>query len=118
MDIYAELETSGLKAIRQGSLLPDEPYPDEFWTVWEPMADEVFYDNEPVYTTRAFSVCFYSNNPATARAKVQAMRNHLRGKGYAVTPPEDTPSDEATHIGYAFDAIINEQGENRYEQDV
>lgn len=108
MDIFKELETSGLPAIRQGSLLPKDPYPDEFWTVWETSAEDTHYDNEPAYTIRSFSVCFYSNDPATARTKVQAMRAHLRQIGYAVTPPEDTPSDEQTHIGYGFDAIIKE----------
>lgn len=108
MDIYKELETSGIQAIRQGSLLPADPYPPELWTVWEPQAEEMFYDNEPAYCIRAFSVCFYSNDPATARDKVQAMRAHLRSKGFACTPPEDTPSDEQSHIGYAFDAIIKE----------
>ena len=108
MDIFEELETSGLPAYRQGSLLPDEDYPAEFWTVWEREAEEKHYDNVPVRNIREFSVCFYSNDPSTARTKVQAMRKHLREKGYAVTPPEDTPSDEQTHIGYAFDAIIRE----------
>lgn len=109
MDIFAVLENySGLPAIRQGSLTTDAPYEPEFWTVWETKADEVHYDNEPAYALRALSICFYSNDPATARAKVQDMRKHLRELGCAVTPPEDTPSDEQTHIGYAFDAIIKE----------
>ena len=108
MDIFAELETSGLPAIRQGSLHPDQSYYPEFWTVWETGAKEEHYDKKPAYMIREFSVCFYSNAPETAREKVQAMRNHLREKGYSVTPPEDTPSDEQTHIGYAFDAIIKE----------
>lgn len=112
MNIYEQLETSGLQAIRQGSLLPDEPYPDEFWTVWEGQADEKHYDNKPAYGIRYFSVCFYSCNPATARETVQAMRSFLRECGYAVSPPEDTPSDEQSHIGYAFDAIIKEQRSN------
>lgn len=105
MDIFAELETSGLPAIRQGSLLPDEPYPPKFWTVWE-TTEELFYDNAPVHTLRAFSICFYSSDPATARADTQAMRAYLRSKGFAVSPLEDTQSDERSHIGYAFDAII------------
>lgn len=105
MDIFKELESTGLSAIRQGSLLSDDPYPDEFWTVWERQPDEKHYDNKPAYSLREFSICFYSTNPETARARVLAMRNQLRDHGYTVTPAEDTESDEATHIGYGFDAI-------------
>lgn len=108
MDIFAELETSGLPAFRQGSMLPDEPYPDQFWTAWEMPGEEIFYDNRVIYTIRAFSVCFYSNDPASARGKVQAMREYLRGRGFKCSPPEDTQSDELTHIGYGFDAIFQE----------
>ena len=108
MDIFEHLETSGLPAIRQGSLHPDSQYKPEFWTVWEYKAEEQHYDNEPAYAMRHFSVCFYSDNPATARTRVQDMRKYLRGHGYAVSPPEDTPSDEQSHIGYAFDVGIKE----------
>ena len=108
MDIFAELETSGLPAIRQGSLLPDETYPPEFWTVWEVQMEEKHYDNKAAYGIRYFSVCFYSDDPATAREKVLSMRAYLQSRGYACSPPEDTESDEQTHIGYAFDAIIKE----------
>ena len=106
MDIFAQLETSGLPAYRQGSFSEDKAYPEKFWTVWETEANDVCYDNKPVTTIRAFSVCFYSCDPKTARADVLDMIAHLREQGYACTPPTDTMSDEVSHIGYAFDAIL------------
>ena len=101
-------EYSGLPIYRQGSVSPDEPYPTEFWTFWEPENIEQHYDNKAAYNIRCFSICFYSAFPETARNTVQDLRKKLKNMGIASTPPEDTASDEISHIGLAIDVFYKE----------
>lgn len=95
------LETFGYSVVRQGSLGPDEEYPDSFFTFWNnDSPDHAHYDNAEYGTEWDFDVNFYSVDPektykvlADARIKLKQNKWIIPGKGY------DVASDEVTHTG-------------------
>lgn len=95
------LETFGYPVVRQGSLGPDEEYPDSFFTFWNnDSPDHAHYDNAEYGTEWDFDVNFYSTDPektyqvlADARIKLKQNKWIIPGKGY------DVASDEVTHTG-------------------
>lgn len=95
------LETFGYPVVRQGSLGPDEEYPDSFFTFWNnDSPDHAHYDNAEYGTEWDFDVNFYSIDPektyqvlADARIKLKQNKWIIPGKGY------DVASDEVTHTG-------------------
>lgn len=95
------LETFGYPVIRQGSLGPDEEYPDSFFTFWNnDSPDHAHYDNAEYGTEWDFDVNFYSTDPektykvlADARIELKQNKWIIPGKGY------DVASDEVTHTG-------------------
>ena len=101
------LEAFGFPVLRQGSLAPDENYPDDFFTFWNnDSPDHAHYDNEEYGTDWDYDVNFYSNNPehtysilAKARETLKAAGWTIPGKGY------DVASDEVTHTGRGMRAF-------------
>lgn len=95
------LEIFGYPVIRQGSLAPDEVYPESFFTFWNnDSPDHAYYDDNEYGTDWDFDVNFYSTDPqktynvlADARVKLKQNKWIVPGKGY------DVASDEVTHIG-------------------
>lgn len=95
------LEKFGYPVVRQGSLGPDEEYPDSFFTFWNnDSPDHAHYDNAEYGTEWDFDVNFYSIDPektyqvlADARIKLKQNKWIIPGKGY------DVASDEVTHTG-------------------
>lgn len=95
------LETFGYPVVRQGSLGPDEEYPDSFFTFWNnDSPDHAHYDNAEYGTEWDFDVNFYSIDPektyqvlADARIELKQNKWIIPGKGY------DVASDEVTHTG-------------------
>lgn len=95
------LETFGYSVVRQGSLGPDEEYPDNFFTFWNnDSPNHAHYDNAEYGTEWDFDVNFYSIDPektyqvlADARIKLKQNKWIIPGKGY------DVASDEVTHTG-------------------
>lgn len=104
------LEALGYPAIRQGSLSPDEEYPDSFFTFWNnDSPDHAHYDNTEYGTEWDFDVNFYSTDPektykvlADARIKLKQNKWIIPGKGY------DVASDEVTHTGRGMRAFYLE----------
>lgn len=104
------LETLGYPVIRQGSLSPDEEYPDSFFTFWNnDSPDHSHYDNAEYGTEWDFDVNFYSTDPektykvlADARIKLKQNKWIIPGKGY------DVASDEVTHTGRGMRAFYLE----------
>lgn len=94
----------------QGSLAPDEPYPDSFITFWTNYTDDhAHFDSEVFSVDWQFSVIYYSNDPAKVGTVpgtiITAMRNAgfiPQGKGF------DIASDVPTHTGWAMDFIKTE----------
>lgn len=104
------LETFGYPVVRQGSLGPDEEYPDSFFTFWNnDSPDHAHYDNAEYGTEWDFDVNFYSTDPektyhvlADARIKLKQNKWIIPGKGY------DVASDEVTHTGRGMRAFYLE----------
>ena len=91
----------------QGSLLPDEPYPPSFFTIWNDDGyDGSHYDNDAVSTIWRFSVNFYSTDPALVISELDAARAALKAAGWIVSGRGyDVASDEQTHTGRGFSAL-------------
>lgn len=104
------LETFGYPVVRQGSLGPDEEYPDSFFTFWNnDSPDHAHYDNAEYGTEWDFDVNFYSIDPektyqvlADARIELKQNKWIIPGKGY------DVASDEVTHTGRGMRAFYLE----------
>lgn len=95
----------------QGSLAPDEAYPDSFFTVWNPdTSDGNHYDNAAAWWSHTFTIYFYSTDPGLVLSVISAAIALLRGAGWLVDGKGyDVASDEETHTGRAFDAVYMER---------
>lgn len=104
------LQELGYSVMRQGSLTPDDAYPEHFFTFWNnDSSDHAHYDNAEYGTVWNYSINFYSTDPEKtyaalneARAKLKENGWILPGKGY------DVASDEVTHTGRGMDAYFLE----------
>ena len=102
------LETFEVPVIRQGSLGPDQAYPDTFFTFWN--TDETehsAYDNRTASLDNDFDVNVYSISPSRAYSLLEQARNLLKANGW-VCPSRgyDVPSDEITHIGRGMEVTF------------
>jgi len=92
----------------QGSLGPDEAYPDDFITFR--ISESIIkrhYDNSPFIKYIYFEVNFYSNNPDNVNTIPAKISELLTKAGYdEVSPGSDLDSDEETHTGWGMDFII------------
>lgn len=103
-DLIELLETICPTVMEQGSLAPAAPYPDRFFTFWNPSTeDQKHYDNNPIGCTWTVEVNFYGRDPVDvfntleqARTAMKASGWIISGKGYAVA------SDVNTHTGRGF----------------
>lgn len=101
------LKSFGYPVRLQGSLLPDEPYPEHFFTFWNRSSDgEHYYDNDEHSTAYEYDVNFYSIDPEKVYSVIRAVKKALKtanfivsGDGYSV------PSDEATHDGRGINVL-------------
>lgn len=86
---------------RQGSLLDDEPYPDNFFTFWNSASDgNGFYDNNESCILYEYDVNFYSNNPESVYTVLREAKQELRNAGFeSWGDAHDVASDEQTHDG-------------------
>lgn len=95
----------------QGSLLPNEAYPNEFFTYWNyPSESESYYDNHETAIIYDYSVNFYSTDPEQvykkiAEAKANLIKNGfiVSGNGYSVS------SDETTHTGRGIKVLFRKE---------
>lgn len=102
----------GLYPIRlQGSLLPDEPYPDHFFTFWNDAADgESYFDNEEGAILWQYSLNFYSNNPALVNSVLLEAKKLLKTSGFIVSGAGYTVmSDKPTHTGRGITVIYRQE---------
>ena len=106
--LISTLAALGYPVRLQGSLLPDESYPDSFFTFWNSDSpDHSHYDNDDYATDYAFDVNFYSTDPelvyqtiADARILLKQNKWIVPSRGY------DVYSDEPTHTGRGMQAIF------------
>jgi hypothetical protein len=87
--------------IRQGSLGPEEAYPDTFFTFWNSdEAEHSAYDNDTVNVDWTFQVNVYSTDPDKTYDLLNQARTILKSAGYTIaTRGYDVASDEITHTG-------------------
>lgn len=95
------LESFGYPVILQGSLLPEEKYPDHFFTFWNNSSDgDAFYDNGEYSTDFSFDVNFYSINPELVYSELRKAIKALKRAGFILSGDgHSVASDEATHDG-------------------
>lgn len=108
-DILIELlSTLKYPVIRQGSLAPDETYPDTFFTFWNnDETEHSAYDNDTVNVDYDFDVNVYSTNPDTAYQLLSQARKLLKENGWIIaTRGYDVASDEITHIGRGMEILF------------
>lgn len=91
----------GFPIFLQGSLGPDEPYPESFFTFWNnDVEGGAFYDNEEHHYVWDFDLNFYSSNPTLVNTKLLEAKARLKAAGFIVTGKGyDVVSDEPTHTG-------------------
>ena len=101
------LETFGYPVILQGSLLPDEPYPDSFFTFWNNFSEgENYYDNDEKSAVYSYDVNFYSTNPELIYTKLREVKRLLKENRFIVSGDgHSVVSDEPTHDGRGIDVL-------------
>ena len=108
--LITALNAFGYPVFLQGTLNPDEAYPNTFITFWtEYTADNAHFENKTNSIDWSFSVILYSNDPEIVNTKPDEIRAALRAAGFIPQGKgQDIPSDEPTHTGWAMDFIITE----------
>lgn len=107
-DLLIELlESFGYPVIRQGSLGPNEEYPENFFTFWNNDSyDGEHYDNDNVSTVYDYDVNFYSVDPDATYSKLREAKKLLKGKNFIVSGDGyDVDSDEDTHTGRGMNVL-------------
>lgn len=101
------LQSFGYPVRLQGSLLPDEPYPNHFFTFWNSNSHgEKFYDDDEHSTTFIYRVCFYSIDPELVYTKLREAKAALKEAGFILSGDGySVDSDEPTHDGRAIDVL-------------
>ena len=109
--LISTLEALGYPVKLQGSLLPDESYPDSFFTFWNDSADGTsFYSNDEWGILWSYSLNFYSNDPLLVNTKLVEAKRLLRKAGFIVSGAGyDVPSDEATHTGRGISLLYRQK---------
>lgn len=100
------LATFGYPVRLQGSLLPDEPYPDNFFTFWNNSStSQAFYDNDENAIVYSYSVNFYSIEPSKCYEMIRNAKKELKKVGFILTGDGySVASDEPTHDGRGISA--------------
>ena len=95
------LESLGYPVMRQGSLAPDEKYPEHFFTFWNnDTPDHAHYNNADYGTDWDFDVNFYSIDPEKTYKTLADARIKLKQNGWIIpSKGYDVASDEVTHTG-------------------
>ena len=109
--LISTLETLGYPVKLQGSILPDEPYPDSFFTYWNDSADGTsYYSNDEGAILWSYSLNFYSNDPLLTNSKLLEAKKLLKGAGFVVSGAGyDVPSDEDTHTGRGITILYRQE---------
>ena len=94
------LQSFEYPVILQGSLLPSEKYPDDFFTFWSRDSGSKFLSNKEVAIYYTYDVNFYSTDPAKVYTVLRATVEKLREAGFIVSGDgHSVVSDEKTHDG-------------------
>ena len=99
--LISTIETMGYPIRLQGSLLPDESYPEHFFTFWNDSTDgRSFYSNNEGAILWQYSLNFYSTDPLLVNSKLLEAKSLLKSAGFIVSGAGySVMSDEPTHTG-------------------
>lgn len=102
------LESFGYPVKLQGSLLPDEPYPDHFFTFWNNNSyGQSYYDDDERSTVYSYDVNFYSTNPEWVYSKLREAKAALKKAGFIISGDGySIASDEPTHDGRGMNVLF------------
>ena len=105
------LEALGYEIKLQGSLLPEESYPDHFFTFWNDSADGTsFYSNDEGAIIWAYSLNFYSVDVLLVNSVLLKAKKLLKAKGFIVSGAGyDVASDEPTHTGRGITVLYRQK---------
>lgn len=109
--LISTLESLGYPVKLQGSLLPEESYPDNLFTYWNDSADgSSFYSNTEGAILWAYSLNFYSIDPVLVSTKLLEAKALLKSAGFIVSGAGyDVPSDEPTHTGRGISLLYRQK---------
>ena len=95
----------------QGSLLPDESYPESFFTYWNDSADgSGFYNNAEDAIVWAYSLNFYSTDFGLINSVLLEAKKLLRAKGFTVSGAGyDVLSDEPEYAGRGITVLYRQK---------
>lgn len=98
----------------QGSLNPNEPYPQKFITFFiTSTEDNSFYNNSLSAEDWDFSVMFYSDDPTEVNTIPAQISAALKSAGFIPQGKgNDLMSDRPTHTGWAMDFLYRENINN------
>lgn len=104
------LSAFGYPVFLQGTLSPEEAYPQTFITFFtDSTNDNGHFENKTNSVDWSFSVILYSNDPEIVNTKPDEIRAALKAAGFIPQGKgNDIMSDEPTHTGWAMDFIITE----------
>lgn len=99
--LISTIESMGYPVRLQGSLLPTESYPDNFFTFWNDSTDgQSFYSNNEGAILWRYSLNFYSIDPLLVNSKLLEAKSLLKSAGFIVSGAGySVMSDEPTHTG-------------------
>lgn len=106
-ELLTLLESFKYPVLRQGSLAPDEAYPETFITFWgDGENEQSAYDNDTKLATDEYDINVYSNDPDKTYSLVNDIRVLLKSAGWTIeSRGYDVPSDEITHTGRGMRVI-------------
>lgn len=101
------LESFGYPVIQQGTLGPDEEYPEHFFTFWNNDSyDGSHYDNDSVSCIFDYDVNFYSVDPVMTYSELRKAKKELKSRNFIISGDGYTvASDEDTHTGRGMNVL-------------
>ena len=103
----------GETLVLQGTMNPDEAYPETFVTFWTDYTDDkAHFDNKTQSVEWSFSVILYSSDAAIVNTKPFELMEALREAGFVPQGKgQDIMSDEPTHTGWVIEYLYAESTE-------
>lgn len=97
--------------IQQGSMAPDDAYPDSFFTFWNnDTNDDAFFDNNNTDVIWNFDLNYYSTDPALVNSVLLEAKQLLKSVGFIPDGSgHDVLSDEPTHTGRGMNLLFIER---------
>ena len=108
------LETFDFPVFLQGSLNPNEQYPDSFFTFWNfDTPEAAFYDDNAGRAVWGFWIYFYSTDPEKVETMPENARQLLKSNNLILQgKANDISVDRPTHTGAFFTAYKFENYES------